>query len=430
MSRIALTTMGSLGDLHPYLALGIELRGRGHAVTLATHSAHRQLAIAAGLAFAPVRPDFQPLHESDDVLRRAMDLRTGSEYIVREFVLKPLRESTADLLVACAGSDLVVGHVLSVAAALAAERLGVPRAHAVLQPLAMWSAQDPPVPPALPAATFLRRRLPPPVWRVLWAAGRRWTRGWREPVNALRRELGLARTRAHPLLDLWSPHLNLALFSPRFAPPQSDWPPRTVATGFPEWISGEGLDAPLEAFLAAGEPPVVFTLGSAAVHAAGDFWRQSRAAIERLGCRAVLLVGSGRHAPPADPGDRRVQVREYAPHAALFPRAAAIVHQGGIGTTARALASGRPMLVVPYSHDQPDNAARCERMGVARVLSRNRYAGPRAAEAVAALLSDRGTLARAASMGAAIAGERGAAAAADAIERVLDGRLVTPAGPS
>ena len=228
---------------------------------------------------------------------------------------------------------------------------------------------------------------------------------------------------------MWSPTLNLALFSPRFAAPQPDWPPHTIATGFPEWVPPQRPNAALDAFLDAGEPPIVFTLGSSAVHTADAFWEHSAKAVAMLGRRAVLLTGIDVPHKLSD-GARSAQVfvADYAPHARLFPRAAAIVHQGGVGTTARALASGRPMLVVPYSHDQPDNAARCERLGVARVLARDRYSAARAAAALRALLADAALARRAAETGAAIAAERGAATAADAIERALRGPLARPAG--
>jgi UDP:flavonoid glycosyltransferase YjiC (YdhE family) len=429
LARIVLTTFGSLGDLHPYLALGVELRARGHVVVLATHAAYREEARAAGLEFAPVRPDLDDLGDRNRIMRQAMDMRTGSEFVLRRFVLEPLRASTADLLAACADADLVVSHVLSLAAVLAAEKLGVPRVHSVLQPLAMWSASDPPVMPALPGSAWLARTLPTPGWRLLWAAAGAWTKRWFGTVHALRRELGLPPSSRHPVFEMWSPLLNLALFSPLIAPPQPDWPPRTLATGFPEWTSTLGWNDALQAFLDAGEPPIVFTLGSSAVHTANAFWEHSARAAAQLGRRAVLLTGIDvEHELSAGARTAQLLAVEYAPHARLFPRAAAIVHQGGIGTTARALASGRPMLVVPYSHDQPDNAARCERLGVARTLARDRYRADRAAAALAALLADGALARRAAEAGAAIAVERGAATAADALEGALRGRLVSPAG--
>jgi len=429
MSRIVLHTFGSLGDLHPYLAIGAELRARGHDVVLATHDTYRATVTAAGLGFAPVRPDLDPDADLESLMRRAMDLRRGSEFVLRAMVLEPLADSLADLLAAFAGADLAVTHVLSVAAVTAAEKLGVPRVHSVLQPFAMWSAHDLPRFPSLPGSRFLRHA--PLAWRrALYASARAWTAPWFAPLHALRADLGLPRLAAHPVLEMGSPLGNLALFSPRFGAPQPDWPAHTIATGFPEWTSTLGWDERLEAFLDRGEPPIVFTLGSSAVHAAGDFWPEAVAAARALNRRAVVLTGHevrGRHAPP--PAGDDVLALPFAPHAALFPRAAAVVHQGGIGTTARALAAGRPMLVVPWSHDQPDNAARCERLGVARVLSRARFRATPAARALAALLADRACADRAAALGDAIRAERGAARAADAIEDVLAGRAVRAAAP-
>jgi rhamnosyltransferase subunit B len=110
---------------------------------------------------------------------------------------------------------------------------------------------------------------------------------------------------------------------------------------------------------------------------------------------------------------------DYAPHAAVFPRAAAVVHQGGVGTLAQALRVGRPMLVVPFSHDQPDNAARARRLGVARVPAPARYAARTAARGLGALLADPVAAARAEEVGRAVRAKDGAAAACDAIEALL-----------
>ena len=118
----------------------------------------------------------------------------------------------------------------------------------------------------------------------------------------------------------------------------------------------------MKKFVASGPPPVVFTLGSAAVLAAGDFYEVSAKAAIELGIRAVLLIGT-------DPRNRLRQqlpdsicVAEYAPYSALFSRASLVVHQGGVGTTAQCLRAGKPMLIMPYSHDQPDNARRMRRL--------------------------------------------------------------------
>jgi UDP:flavonoid glycosyltransferase YjiC (YdhE family) len=113
-------------------------------------------------------------------------------------------------------------------------------------------------------------------------------------------------------------------------------------------------------------------------------------------------------------------VAAYAPHAELFPRAAAIVHHGGVGTTGQGLASGRPMIVVPHSHDQPDNADRCVRLGVAHAIDAREYRAPRVAASLKTLLDDPSVGARARQVASKVRSEHGARAAADAIVRQIE----------
>ena len=183
----------------------------------------------------------------------------------------------------------------------------------------------------------------------------------------MRHELGLPKG-ANPLFDAkHSPHLVLALFSRVLGVEQKDWPPNTLITGFCFYDADAGnaaLPTQLEEFLAAGDAPVVFTLGSAAVLAAGQFYEHSAQAAMRLGVRAVLLIGSDTRNRPEAALPDSICVAEYAPYSALFPRASLVVHQGGVGTTAQCLRAGKPMLIMPYSHDQPDNARRMRRLKV------------------------------------------------------------------
>jgi UDP:flavonoid glycosyltransferase YjiC (YdhE family) len=206
------------------------------------------------------------------------------------------------------------------------------------------------------------------------------TKSWIGPVLELREELGLPAG-PHPVFEgKFSPRLNVAMFSPVMGRPQPDWPPNTVQTGFSFYDAGTGELAPeLEAFLDAGEPPVVFTLGSAAVLDPGAFFHESIEAAERLRIRALLIAGDWR--PERTPAPN-VHVSGYAPYSAVFARASVIVHQGGIGTTAQALRAGKPMVVVPYGFDQPDNAARLRRLGVSETIGRKKYDSARAMEAL------------------------------------------------
>jgi UDP:flavonoid glycosyltransferase YjiC (YdhE family) len=246
---------------------------------------------------------------------------------------------------------------------------------------------------------------------------RRETAKWAAPLDEMRARHGLPPA-GNPLIEgQYSPHLNLALFSRVMAEPQADWPARTRVTGFVFYNGPASLSPELESFLAAGPRPVVFTLGSSAVGAAGRFYHESAEAAARLGVRAVLLTGGFAANRPARVPDGVLLV-DRAPHQLLFPRARAVVHQGGAGTTAQALRAGCPMLVVPHSHDQPDNAWRVARLGVARTLYPKRYTAARAASELQRLLDDPSYAARAREAAVIVAAEGGAHAAADAIQEL------------
>jgi UDP:flavonoid glycosyltransferase YjiC (YdhE family) len=187
----------------------------------------------------------------------------------------------------------------------------------------------------------------------------------------------------------------------------------------------------LTEFLENGEPPIVFTLGSAAVMDARDFFEESAKAAQILNRRAVLLYGVFNEAPKIvqSPKSKAQSPKEnepsiaafdYAPYSQIFPRAACVVHQGGVGTTAQVLRAGVPHLIMPYSHDQPDNAARCERIGAARVISREKYTGETAAKELRELFSDSSYKSKAFEIGKIVRAEHGTKTACDAIEAVLE----------
>jgi len=415
--RIILTTFGSLGDLHPYLAIALGLKARGHDAVIATSEAYRPKVEALGLGFHPVRPDMPDITTAKDWMKDLMDSRKGSEIVIRQFVMPHLRDSYDDLLAATAGADVLVTHVITYAALLVAEKTGIPWASTVLAPLSFFSPHDPPVlPPAAWLAKF--RRLGAWFHRPLFGL-MKWTiRSWSEPWHRLRAEVGLPPTRVNPMFEgQHSPQRVLALYSALLGDKQPDWPPQTVVTGFPfhDEQGAHDVSAELKRFLDDGPPPIVFTLGSSAVHDAGPFYEHSAAAAKILGRRAVLLIGKETDNRPASLPDG-VLACDYAPYSELFPRAAAVVHQGGVGTTAQAMRAGKPMLVMPYSHDQPDNAARVVRLGMARTIARRRYTPERAAAELKLLLDDGEIVRRASAVGERVRGENAVEAVAEALE--------------
>jgi UDP:flavonoid glycosyltransferase YjiC (YdhE family) len=396
------------------VALALELQHRGHAPVLATSEAARQMAANAGIAFHPLRPSLTV--EDKEMLRAVMDERGGPEYVIRRLMVPAVREMYADLMEATRGADLLISADLVLAADAVAEKTRIPWIVVTLAPLSFFSRHDPPI---LIQAPWLTRvaSFSKPLYASLVRFSQWAIRGWTEPVREMRRELGLAPGPAGLFAARDKADALLAMFSPVIGAPQPDWPANTRLTGFAFYDRYEPMPQALNEFLDAGDPPIVFTLGSAAVFHPGEFYRASAEAARRVGRRAILLVGPEPAGLP--PPDERIAVASYAPFSELFHRAAAVVHQGGIGTTAQTMRAGRPMAIVPHSHDQPDNAARATRLGVAKTIGRRDYSAATAAEALRTLLDEPSYARRAASVGAELARENGAAAAADVVEEVL-----------
>jgi rhamnosyltransferase subunit B len=422
MPNIVLATSGSFGDLHPYLAIGVALKDRGHDVTVATSDFYRNKVLGEGLKFSLLRPNYVPMAGSGDVVRRAFDPYTGARFLIKQLVLPYVEETYQDLLKACENTDLLVIHPTLFPAPLVAEKLGLKWISVVLSPGVFVSAYDPPLLPPLPWMHVLRHLGPLP-HKVLLFAMKKITRRWMRPIECIRRREGLrpvGRSAMHD--DMFSPYGTLAWYSPLLGEPQKDWPSPNCVTGFPFYdceTAEKGADAALEAFLANGPAPVVFTLGSSAVVDAGSFFEQSLQAIRQLGCRAVLLVGDDqsllRHV------EERIFVASYAPFSCLFSRAIAVVHQGGIGTCGQALKAGVPSLIVPLGLDQPDNAFRMEKLGVARILPRHRYTAKEAAKHLSELMGTGLYRETALDIAAKLQLEQGVRMTCEAIEAVCEG---------
>jgi UDP:flavonoid glycosyltransferase YjiC (YdhE family) len=210
------------------------------------------------------------------------------------------------------------------------------------------------------------------------------------PVTRLRRDLGLPPVRDELLDGPRRSERIFAMYPPAFAPLPVDAPAQARSAGFAYYDGRDGttgtLDPTLKAFLDAGPPPLVFTLGSFVTYAPGNFYHASARVAHRLGRRAILLVGQHALGDYAGLASDDIAVAGYAPHSLLFPRAAAVIQHGGMGTTAQALRAGVPQLVCPFFGDQFDNGQRLKRLGVARVVRLSRYGEKRAFAALSRLL--------------------------------------------
>jgi UDP:flavonoid glycosyltransferase YjiC (YdhE family) len=425
--KVVLATVGSLGDLHPFIALGVALRDRGVNAVIACAEDYRAKVEAAGVAFHLLRPGFDDM-QRDLGLSRAQLTRevvAHSAFMFRKLVLPYVQSAYEDMMAVTADADLILPSSLAFAARLAAEKRGVPWIAVVLQPMMFLSSYDPPViTEAEFLSTFLRGLGPVPTHCALWFL-KKALNSLFGPLHALRADIGLAPTSKNPLFDgQFSDAGAIGLYSRLLGGTQADYPQPASIVGFANFDSENGgqagLNPALEAFLSDGPPPLVFTLGSLIVNSPGNFYEQGALAARALGRRAVLLVGEEACRDFEHLRTPQLFVCPYAPHSLLFSRAAALIHHGGVGTLAQGLRSGRPQLIVPHFADQLDNAARARRLGVARILPPRRFRAASAGQELDRLLGDEYALARARKVAESVSAEDGAAHAARIVLDMLE----------
>jgi rhamnosyltransferase subunit B len=367
--HVLLMPVGSAGDVYPYVRLGAELRKRGHQVTLAANEIFTPLAETEGFDFVELgsRKEYEQI-VADPTL---WDKRRGGVAFAKQIIL-PFMQRQYEVIekyVSRGECDVVVAAGQAIGARIAQEKLAVPLATVHLSPYFFRSAYRNRRVPGLMIPDIL-----PPSWkRAMFRAfdfAGDWVFGGE--VNEFRGRLGLPQANAI-FWDWWnSPQLILAMFPQWFAAPQPDWPSQTRHTGFPLFDpSSQGvLSTEVAAFLEAGEPPIVFTPGTAMSHGR-DFFATSLEAVKSIGCRAMFVSQfpdqTGHLLPES------VLVCRYAPFGQLLPRAAAIVHHGGIGTIGQAMVAGIPQLVRPMGFDQAENASRLEELGIGATLSPRNY---------------------------------------------------------
>lgn len=417
MSKIVIATFGSLGDLHPKIAIGLELKARGHDVTIAAMEFYREKIALTGLSFAPMAPHMDP--ENRELGKDLMDANRGTERILKDLIMPNLRQMYDDVRAAVAGADMLITGEVVYAAKAVVEKTGIKWVTTTLAPVSFFSAYDPPVPAQAPQ--FENLRFLGPQFHKLFFKFIKWhIRDWYGPYKQFRRGLGLSEDHDPIIAEKYSDLLHLVLFSKVLGERQLDWPADAVQTGFCfyDGMADLGTMPPgLQEFLDAGEPPIVFTLGSAAVMDARDFFEISAEAAKSIGRRAALIYGVFNDPPKGL--SENIAGFEYAPYSRVFPHAACVVHQGGVGTTGQVLRAGVPQIVMPYSHDQPDNAARCRRLGVAEIVTRTDYNVETAAAVLEKVLSDSDYALRAEAVRQVVRSEHGTTAACDAIERSL-----------
>jgi rhamnosyltransferase subunit B len=380
--HVLLPTMGSAGDVHPFIALGAALKARGHRATILTNPIFQALIEAQGIGFLAVGS----AAEANAAIANPelWHLRKGFKVIASLIVpaisqIYRLIEKHADSSTVVAFSSLAFG------ARLAQEKLGVPSASVHLQPSVIRTFVDQGMMGNVRLSASRPKWFKQGLFRIIDAVII--DRRLKAPLNALRARLGLAPVDRVMHRWLHSPELVIAFFPEWFAAPQPDWPVNTHAVGFPLW-DADGDAAPLavaEEFLSAGAAPIVFTPGSAG-STMQRFFKESVKAARQLGLRAMLVTNYPEQVPPNLPAN--IKVFGYLPFSQVLPRAALLVYHGGVGTLAQGIKARIPHLVVPHGYDQFDSGWRIEQMGLGRSIPQSRYRAARVARAIESILDD------------------------------------------
>jgi UDP:flavonoid glycosyltransferase YjiC (YdhE family) len=416
--RFLLSSWGSYGDLHPFLALGRGLMARGHGVTLVGHPDWGADAATAGVRFVatdePPRDDF--IRRYPEVLSMKWGGLVSLHTLVNKAIAPGFDATMAALLAEAPAHDAIVAHHFTFPAPLVAELTGLPWATVSLAPGVVPSAYS------LPGANFGhagRGTAGRACNQFIWFAGQLISRVMVDPVvNRLRAKHGLAPARG-VIFDAHSAALNLQLYSEHFAPPPPDWSAEKKLAGFCYFDPpGATLAPEIEAFLARGEAPVLFTLGSVAVQRPGAFFRSAVEALQALGLRGILLIGPETNRPVHLP--ESILATSYAPYGLLMPRVRAVAHQCGIGTLSHTLRAGVPSVACPFAFDQPNNARRIEALGVAEVVLPHQHDTRHIREALRSLLAGEAPT-RAQALGKLIRAEDGPGKACEILEETFSG---------
>ena len=415
---IFLCAIGSAGDVNPFIAIGQELHKRGHRVVLCTSQYFESHARRAGLEFIGLGAAEDYLSIIEDP--KLWEPETGFKVFAERVILPIMSPAYNAIKEFDPARTLLVAQGTVFAAHIAHEKFKFPLVTIQLQPVAFRSVYEFPLFPSW---------MPRTLKRILFYASDRFVidRALAPEINRFRKEQSLPPVK-HIFGDwMHSPLATIGLFPAWFASPQPDWPPQTRLTGFifhDKHDDNEQLPQDVLDFLDAGDPPIVFTPGTAMKHG-GQFFEASIQACQALGRRGMLLTQHKDQLPSTLP--EGIRHFEYLPFSLVLPRVAALVHHGGIGTTAQALAAGIPQIIRPMTHDQPDNAARVQLLGTGVSISPKDYTAQNVSERLNRLLSSSDVLARSREYALRINAEGSLQETCDLIENLSRARRDTSA---
>ena len=362
--RFVIMPLGSAGDVHPLVWIGKRLAQRGHDVTMLIEDALIDVSRRAGLESISIgnKAEQEAVLRNPDLWHPRKAFQVVAKFLPH-YIRQPLK-----ILEGYKNNDrtVIITGTLAFAGRIAAELWNLPHISVHLQPATFMSIEDTPV---MVAGAERLTKLPRFIRRgLMWYVDRTVDKAIGPAVNDVRAEYGLTTPVRGLMRNYWhGPDGVLAAFPDWYARKATDWPPQTVVTRFPLYDESEETPTPpeVETFLSAGPKPILFTPGSANAHGQ-RFFAMGLAALQRAGQRGIFLTRYPDQLPANLPPS--VAAFKYVPFSQVFPRCAAVVHHGGIGTCAQAMAAGIPQLLMPMAHDQPDNAARLRHLGVGDYL--------------------------------------------------------------
>ena len=358
--KMIIVTLGSMGDVLPFIALGIALRQRGHEVTVLSHSWDEQLIRGSGLEFQTIVS-----FETGQKILKNPDLFHPEKrhFILGEHFYLPAVQPVFQFIEQQFdwGNTVVIGPPWAYGARLAQEKLGVPLLTVLLSPW-HFSAGS---------------RISPP-------AGEE---ELKKSLNQIRNGIGLDALDTS--LGQWrnSPEKIVGMF-PEWFGEQEEWPDYVLLTNFPlfDGSVGDHLDPAVESFLAEGDRPLVFTPGTK-MSQDNTFFKEAVEACQQLRKRAIFLALYPEQYPEYLP--EKIRFFDYVPLSLLLSHADTLIYHGGIGTCSHGLCAGLPHLIVPLIYDQFDNANRVEALGVGALIAKEHYRGTMVANKIEQLSTSR-----------------------------------------
>jgi len=410
-----MVSVGTRGDVQPFVAVAQRLTARGHDVVVASHREHEPFVRRHGCVFRDAGASMRSVLESelgrawiesaDSLTRYARTMRAVGD------AMWPAQLAAAEAMTE--DVDAIVAHPFALHAFHQAEARRLPTVSAALVPFVPSRGVAPLFFPRLPAWGWLRLLLGNLTTRSVYAT----VAHHHEPYRAT---LGLPSARPDPFPKLRAAGVPvLHLYSPSLVPRPADWPADVGVTGFAFLPDDASFVPPagLERFLADGEPPIYVGFGSMTGKAPVELTATVVDAVRRARVRAVIGRGWG-GTDPVEGDD--VFVVEDVPHGWLFPRVRAVVHHGGVGTLAAGLRAGRPGVVAAFFGDQPFwGHALAARGAGPRPLLRRQIDAASLAASIGEVLGERRYSERARAVAAELAAEDGAGAAAAFLERHL-----------